>query len=113
MRARARVGEGARGCGARVRSLAVRDPQLARQVERPRGSRQERLAGAGGEKDSLGLRRESPSRNSARGSLSPPPLKLACTELSPLLSPAPFPTNFPGLSDKPGGVEGSGEVKEA
>lgn len=49
----ARVGEGARGCGARVRSLAVRDPQLARQVERPRGSRQERLARAGGERDSL------------------------------------------------------------
>lgn len=28
-------------------------------------------------------------------------------------SPALLPANFPGPSDKPGGVEGSGEVKEA
>ena len=99
--ARARVHESARGCGARMRSLAARDPGLARQVERLRGSRH-----------SPGREGRVPATQLRRG-FSPLLLLNLLAQSSLRCSPAPLPANFPGQSDKPGGVEGSGEVKEA
>lgn len=108
MVARARLRGSARECGAPVRSSAARDPGLARQVERRIGSMGERPGGGG------------------RGELRPPPAPgvratqlhwglcpLLLLNLSALSCSAATPANFPGPSNKPGGVDGSREVKEA
>lgn len=54
-----------------------------------------------------------PRHTTSLGILSFFPFKLACTESSAWLPPAPLPANFGDLPNKPRAVEGSREVKEA
>lgn len=108
--ARAHSRERAR-MGARVRSLAAGDPGPARQVERRGGSREER-PGGGGRGDLRPRLVASPRHATLMEIPSSPPLKLVRRAFPPW-PPAPLPANFPGQSNKPGGVEGSWEVKEA
>lgn len=107
--ARARVHESARGCGRECAPSQLETPGRPGRWSGSEGRGTRR--GWRGQRR-LGLARRVPATQLRRG-FSPLLLLNLLAQSFLRCSPAPLPANFPGQSDKPGGVEGSGEVKEA